>query len=213
MSKIIMLILLVANIALSNSASATAIINGTFDTDLSGWSVVTNGGTAQWDAGQAVLSTGSDFTPFSSVLVQGDDGTFSFNNPILLTAGNDFFKFDALFSTLAADILESGGGLADNLQVWLYDANDATGSHDALIASIDALTSSTSFSFDLSAFIGRSVAFSFELNDENDGTNSKVALDNIRFEQRIDQGTVPEPETLMLLALGLLGLSVNLRRK
>ncbi|TAK65239.1 hypothetical protein, partial [Methylobacter sp.] len=174
--------LFIASMALSNAVSATPIVNGTFDTDLSGWSAVSNGGDAQQAAGQAVLSTGDNVAPYSSVLVQGDDGSFSFANPIVLGAGDDFFKFDAFFTTLAEDVLESGVGSSDNLQVWLYDEFDS--GLDTLIATIDASTVGSSFSFNLSSFIGRSVAFSFELNDEDDGHNSQVALDNIRIEQR-----------------------------
>jgi len=201
--------LFIVFMALSNSALAVSIVNGNFDADLSGWSTVTNGGTAQWDAGKAVLSTGSDVAAYSSVLVQGDDGLFTFSNPIMLGAGDDLFKFDAVFATLGADALESGGGFSDNLQVWLYDANNLG---DHLFTTIDALTSTTSFSFDLSSFIGHSVAFSFELNDENDGFNSQVRLDNIRLEKRPDSTTVPESGTFSLVFIGLFGLMGSLLR-
>lgn len=200
--------LFVASIVLSNFAFAASIVNGAFDADLSGWSTVTNTGTAQWDAGKAVLATGSDAAAQSMVLVQGDDGSFSFSSPILLGAGDDLFKFDAVFATLGADALESGGGFSDNLNVWLYDAVNS--SFDTIIATIDATTASLSFSFDLSSFIGRSVAFSFELNDENDGFDSKVSLDNIRMEQRPVIISVPEPGTFLLLIItGLFGLTGN----
>jgi hypothetical protein len=193
--------LMIASFALSNPASAASIINGNFDTDLSGWSTVTNGGSGQWDAGKAILSTGSDVAAQSSVLVQGDDGLFSFSNPITLGAKDNLFKFDAVFSVLATDALESGGGFADNLQVWLYDSMDS--SLDTRMATIDAATFNSSFSFDLSSFIGRSVAFSFELNDENDGFNSQVALNNVRIEP------VPVPGALWMFVTGLFGLSGN----
>lgn len=198
--------LFIASMALSNAVSATPIVNGTFDTDLSGWSAVLNGGDAQQAAGQAVLSTGDDVALYSSVLVQGDDGLFNFPSPILLGAGDDFFKFDAVFTMLDADTLEAGGGFSDNLQVWLYDEFDS--GLDTLIATIDASTVGSSFSFNLSSFIGRSVAFSFELNDEDDGFNSQVALDNIRIEQR--SVTVPEPSTFLLIILGWFGLTRKL---
>ncbi len=207
--KLIRLAIFVASMALSNAVFAGAILNGNFDTDLSGWATVTNGGTAQQVGGQAVLSTGSGAALFSSVLVQGDDGVFSFPSPITLAAGDDFFKFDAVFTLLDLDALESDGGFSDNLQVWLYDANSLG---DALIATINASTSGPSFSFDLSSFIGRSVAFSFELNDENNGTNSQVTLDNIRIEQRSISNAVPLPGTLLLVIIGWFGLTKNLLR-
>lgn len=194
--------------AQSNAVSAATIVNGNFNSDLSnGWSTVTANGTVAWDSANntAVLSTGADVAPYSAVLVQGDNGFFSFPNPILLGPGDDFIKFDAVFSTLGVDTVESGAGLfTDNMQVWMYDAN---GLGDVQLAKIDALTSSTSFSFDLASYIGHSVAFSFELNDENDGLDSQVTLDNIRLEQRATPPVnVPEPDTLMLLILGAFGL-------
>lgn len=202
--------LFILTITLSNFVSAASIVNGTFNSDLSGWSTVTNGGTVQWDvSGKAVLLTGSDAAIFSSALVQGDDGFFSFSDPIVLGSGDDSFKFDFDFSTLVADALETATSLFnDNLKVWLYDA-DSLG--DVLITSIDALTSdSSSFSFNLLPYLGHSVAFSFELNDENDGVNSQVALDNIRIEQT----AVPLSGTLGLEAIGLLGLAgILLRNK
>lgn len=204
--------LFIATIALSNAVFATPIVNGTFDADLSGWSTVSNGGTVEWGGGTAVLSTGPDVAAYSSILVQGDDGTFTFGNALLLSAGDDFLKFDAVFNTLSADALESGGGFTDNLQVWLYDATDSSGASDHLFATIDALISGSSFSFDLSSFIGQSVAFSFVLNDENDGSDSKVTLDNIRIEQRSVTNAIPLPGTLFLVIIGWFGLTKNLLR-
>lgn len=201
----------IAAIALSSAVSAQGIVNGNFDTDLSGWSTETNGGFVDWIDGTAVLSTGPGFTAFSAVLVQGDDGSFSFNNPILLTAGFDLFKFDAVFSTLGQDVLETGlSGFTDNLQLWLYDANDLSGSGDALIATIDALTSGgPGFSFDLTPYLGQLVAFSFELNDEDDGFDSQVTLDNVR----IETSPVPLPGALLFEMTALLGLAGNGWRK
>ncbi|WP_445370985.1 PEP-CTERM sorting domain-containing protein [Methylomonas sp. HW2-6] len=186
----------------ADSVSAAAIVNGTFNSDLNGWSTVTSNGAVNWNsAGAAELVTGAGTAPFSAVIVQGDDGLFSFGTPILLGAGDDFLKFDALFSSLGNDGSESPAGLfSDNLSLWMYDAN---GLGDVLLATIDALSSATSFSLDLSAYVGRSVAFSFELNDEEDGLDSKVLLDNVRLEQRSEPPvSVPEPGTLGLMMLG-----------
>lgn len=198
--------LLIASIFLSNSASAAAITNGTFDSDLSGWSTVTDNGSVIQDSGAAVLSTGPSAAPFSAVLVQGDAGDFSFLSPILLGAGDDFLRFDAVFSTLGLDVSEVGGSsFTDYLELWMYDAS---GSGDVLLATIDELTSDTSFSFNLATYITHSVAFSFELNDEDDGFNSKVTIDNVRLEPRVTPPVnVPEPNTLMLMIFGIFGLA------
>ncbi len=198
---------LVVSVTLSNSVSAASIVNGDFNSDLSnGWSTLMANGTAARDSinNTAVLSTGADVASYSAVLVQGDDGLFSFITPIVLTPGNDFLKFDATFSSLGIDAQETGAGLfTDNLQLWMYDAN---GLGDVLLATIDALTANTNFSIDLTSYVGLSVAFSFELNDEDDGLDSRVTLDNVRLEQRSTPPvSVPEPDTLMLTILGALG--------
>ncbi|MBD9358864.1 PEP-CTERM sorting domain-containing protein [Methylomonas albis] len=204
--------LLLASCTFSNSAGAASIVNGTFDTDLNGWSALTGNGSVAWNAGgSAELSTGAGSAPYSAVLVQGDDGLFNFASPVLLGVGDDLLKFDALFSSLGNDTSETAAALfSDNLQLWMYDAN---GLGDVLLATIDALTSSSSFSLDLSSYIGRSVAFSFELNDEDDGLDSRVLLDNVRLEQQTNPPvTVPEPGTLSLLILGAFGYSRRVSR-
>lgn len=205
--KVLLASLSIAAIAVSSAVSAQGIVNGNFDTDLSGWTSVLNGGSVDWNDGAAVLSTGSETAAFSAVLVQGDDGSFLFNNPILLSTGYDLFKFDLVFSTPVQDVSESGSsGFTDHLNLWLYDANDPAG--DALIATIDPLTpGGPGFSFDLSPYLGQWVAFSFELNDEDDGFNYQVTIDNVRL------APVPLPGALLFEITALLGLAGNVMRK
>jgi hypothetical protein len=200
-----------AILSVSGNAFAGAIVNGDFEMDppLSGWSVVTENGTVEQVGGKAELSTGQGTAAFSAVLVQGDDGYFSFPSPILLEADDLFFKFDAVFTDLGEDDTETGSGGTDQLNVWLYDELDS--SFDVEIAAISINTSVTSFAFDLSAWIGRTVAFSFELVDEGDGRNSKVTIDNVRIEKRT-LSTVPEPASLALIGSGLAGLGFSRRR-
>lgn len=203
--------LFMASMALSNAVSATPIVNGTFDTDLSGWSTLdsTNdlfaNGTVHQTAGQAVLSTGDGSAPLSAAIDQG----LSFA-AISLGSNDAFFKFEALITRFDVDTTESltiSGD--DSLNVWMYDINDPLNNYFiANIANFAVLTA-TEYSFDLSPYsIGLNVAFSFELADEDDGFNSKVALDNIRIEQR--SVTVPEPGTFMLVILGWFGLTRTL---
>jgi hypothetical protein len=87
----------------------------------------------------------------------------------------------------------------DQLNVWLYNAN---GLGDIQIA---GLTTSASIAFDLSGLAGRSVAFSFELADEDDGRNTQVAIDKVR----IEQFSAPEPASFMLVLIGLVGLGMG----
>ncbi len=205
--------LTISSICQFTAASAAAITNGNFDSDLTGWSIVSNGGTVQWDAtGKANLSTSSGAIPFSAVLIQGDDGLFTFNSPLSLLEKDDLFKFNATFSTIAVDPNENPvSDYSDNLQVWLYDANPVSSSSDLLIAKLDLQTGGSSFSVNLTPFIGHSVAFSFELNDENDGYDSQVLLDSIR----IESNPVPLPGALgsMLLAfISWFSLRINTTR-
>jgi hypothetical protein len=80
---------------------------------------------------------------------------------------------------------------------------------DVLMTTLNALSVGSSFTFNLSPYISHAVAFSFELNDENDGVNTRVSLDNIRTERG---NPVPLPGTLALQLIGLAALVPGWRR-
>lgn len=190
--------------------SAADIVNGTFDSDLSGWATVENNGSAAWNSVDqtAELTTGEGVSLFSVMMIQGDDGSLtSFADPLDITADNDWLKFDAVFSLLDADSFESGGLVgSDYLEVAFYDSTNWW-----LLATVDATTLDTSFSIPMTGFQGLSVALSFELYDDDDGFNSKVVLDNIRFEGEPDPSPVPEPPVIWLLLTG--AMAVLLRKR
>lgn len=209
--------LFIASIAASNSVSAGAIVNGNFSSGSTGWAVLDSAndptplganGAVSFGGGQAVLATGAGIAPYSAAIDQGFTNSL---DAITLGAIDSFFKFDALFTRIGADIseLQPTSFPNDSLNVLMYDMNSAS---VYSIANIDYSTAATQFSFDLSAYIGLTVGFSFELADANDGYNSQVALSNILIEQRTAPSTVPVPGTLLLVIIGWFGLTKNLLR-
>ena len=194
----------VALLAQAPLAAAGAIDNGTFDTDLAGWSTVVTNGIVAWTSEHVELSTGSGTNLTSAVLVQGDDGAFNFPSPITLATDDAFLRFDALFADLGVDSSENTvSGFSDHLSVLIYDAE----SFDQWLGGSFSLVTpgGTGLSFDLTApadLRGKRVAVSFELTDEDDGRNSVVTIDNVRIEQR---SAVPDPGTLALMLVGLSG--------
>lgn len=202
---------LVIALTSSNPVFANTIVNGNFDTDLSDWTAITSlasDATVQWDSsGKVMLSTGTEATPATAVLIQGDAGDFSFTSPILIGTGDDLLKFDFEFMNLGVDPTESSYNFTDNLQVWIYDAD---GINDQLVAEITQLNLGlSSVTFDLSGYTGHSIALSFELNDEYDGFDSRVYIDNVR----IEASPVPVPAAVWFELTGLLGFAANWKRR
>ena len=186
--------------------NAASFVNGDFAAGGTGWNEASGNGSVTFSGGQAILETGSGTDAFSSVMVQGDNGFFSFNDRFLLGSDVATLQFDALFDRLDIDSLESGGGFLDALFVSLYDFADITGGHDLLFdpvidSTLDGLL--LSYTLNVSALQGREIALSFELSDDNDGYNSRVTLDNIRFAAALTSGSVPAPSVLVLLLAGL----------
>lgn len=190
-----------------SNVTLASIVNGGFDTDLSAWNVVTDGGSVNWSNGTAVLTTGDTESNASAVLVQGDDGSFSFVSPIHIAAGDELLKFDAVLSSVLNPVESGSSSFTDNLQVWLYDANNSSGNY--FLTSIAASTGLTSYALDVSAYSGFDVALSFELKNYNDGFTTIASLDNIAFST---VSAVPLPNAFYLFAAGLVALSTNKSR-
>ena len=195
---------------------AMPITNGDFSAGLTEWNNASSTGTVTDVSGVAQLDTGTGDDPFSAVLVQGDDGFFTFGSPINLGVDDLFLNFDVNFLDLGIDSSELGTSFfSDYLSIALYDADDITGSSDLIFEpGIDnTLTGWTRFNLDVSSLVGHNIALSFELSDQDDGFNSRALLDNISFTKVADViVSVPEPNSIALVGLGLLLFSIHFKR-
>lgn len=190
---------------------AVPFVNGDFAGGLAGWNAVPDNGSVVAAGGAAELDTGPGVSPFSAILLQGDDGAFTFSPPLSLGASDFFLVFDVAFFDLGADGSESTGLFTDSLAVVVYDALDPA--LDLVFADVAALfdPGPRQVVLDVSPLVGRDVALSFELSDEDDGRDSRVRLDNVFFTDT-PPATVAEPGSLALL-FGGAGLLLARRRR
>ena len=211
MKKFLSSLALVSTAVFAQQALAAPLLNGSFD-DASAWVDVSYSGSTDISGGVASLSTGAGTDPFSAVLVQGDDGFFSFSNPVSVPTDALTLSFDVRMDQVVAGD-ESGFGFGDFLTVALYDAMDFSYDTfffgDGFDFSVDSLW--TTVSLDISALAGRDLAISFELTDEDDGFDSTVFLDNVEI-AGLPPVQVSEPGSLVLMILGLAGLVASRRR-
>lgn len=189
----------------AHSVSAMPITNGNFDAGLDGWADASGNGSVSAQDGHAVLSTGPGDDLYSSILVQGDDGWFSFEDPLLLPDDTLSINFDAWLYGMDEDPTETGGSFYDDsFSLAVYDASDSM--NDRYFLDIPFDSAVNQFTYDISDLSGRSVAFSFELTDENDGWDLSLGLDNI-FLGTTGGVEVAEPSSLVLMILGALALA------
>ena len=194
------LFIVISLLFVSSMANANLIANGSFDSGTTSWHDASGNGNVSFGSGVAILNAGNGTDPFSSILVQGDDGSFSFSSPISITANFSLLSFDAWIGSNNIDSSESGtSSFSDSFNVAVYDAFD--NAFDLTLFEISIDKSLTNFTLDLSSLIGRKVAFSFELADENDGYNLAVGIDNVLLKSAAS--TIPEPSILLLMLAGL----------
>ncbi|WDE04119.1 hypothetical protein SG34_022590 [Thalassomonas viridans] len=200
------LVVFIQALLFSCFSQASLISFGEFTNSLGDWHDASANGTVFAEDGVAKLAAGDGNSPYSSVLVLGDDGSFAFGDAVLIDSVNTLLNFDLWFFESEKDNSESGSSsFADSISLAVYDAVDS--SFDVLMQNINVTDLQTTFTLDLSALAGRYVAFSFELADENDGYNSVFALDNVFLSPAT---SVPEPASLLLFAALLIP---ALRRK
>ncbi|MBA6328245.1 PEP-CTERM sorting domain-containing protein [Colwellia sp. MB02u-6] len=202
MSKPIKSLLILITLFLSNNSIASLITNGDFQDNLQQW--YSSGNVSATD-NRALLTTDIGYFQSNiSILAQGDDGTFSFTNSILLTTDIKWLIFDAKID-IFDDLLESDlSSFSEILRINLYDELDFTGASDLLFSSgSDFLVTNNwqTYQLDISALVGRSIALSFELLDENNKKDSIFQLDNIAFSANAISTPVPEPSTFILFTI------------
>jgi hypothetical protein len=197
---------------LALEALSAPLYNPDFDLGLDGWSDASTNGSVVVNAGAATFTAGEGVNPFSAVLVQGDDASFSFLNPIMLPSLTTTLDFDLLFIERLADSSETGTGIFDDIfSLSVYDATDSA--YDRVFSGLSFNSMLSHQSLDIGSLAGRNVAFSFELTDEDDGFNLSVAIDNLRILEEIPTTALPESGTLPLIFLGLAALMFARRRQ
>ncbi|MGJ8691646.1 MAG: PEP-CTERM sorting domain-containing protein [Thalassotalea sp.] len=193
----------------SINAQASVITNGDFDNDFSGWNkysidgsfnTVAGGSEFQIDNGRA--SVGIDPFALGSILSQDID----FNGDI----GSIFtLSFDIEVETNFDD---SSGDWSDILTVGLSDGSpgyyDAAGDASPLFSYEITENFSQSFSFDLANSYTNTSGWSLDFQlDAWNFFGSTLFIDNVSLVEIPAQvEEVPEPSTLAVFALGLLGL-------
>ncbi len=187
-----------------NSASA-GLYNPDFELGLDGWSDLSVGGAVAVDAGVATLAAGADASTSSAVITQGDDGSFSFLTPVAIPELARQFEFDLWLLGNEADSTETGASIfSDSLTLFIFDMADA--SLDHIFTALEFSSTLTHHSFDISALAGRSVAFSFQLADEDNGFNLSLGIDNLKILTEEPPVSLPESNSLVLLLLGFAAL-------
>ena len=184
---------------ISNLVNAALILNGNFDNDLEHWHDASDTGSVVFDNEAVNLKAGDGTSVYSAVFVQGDDGFFNFNSPINIESGFSWISFDLWQVSNEVDNTESAiAPFHDYLKLFVYDSIDT--SFDLELSGFSVNTTQQAFIFDISSFIGRSVAFSFELVDEQDGFNAAYGLDNIQLRAQPNT-VVPEPSGFLLFLI------------
>jgi hypothetical protein len=192
-------------------ANATPLLtNGTFDTDLSGWTVNASKG-VRWISGTARIGRiGRPGTPGIAILQQevdipvgtnalsiGFDYEWQIKQP---TVNQDFFTAEFIYQTTA--------GTTTITEVLLNEGSDS-GSFGTTVSFNTVLSLANLASGSLNG------AIRFTLDENNSRVGTRIQLDNVFVSAATGTGlvsTVPAPTPLALMVLGLAGIGYRQRR-
>lgn len=181
--------LLIAALAFASQAASAGVINGTFDTNLNGWTsngtvVVAKNGTSSYAYLTAGLGNGIYTTLTQTVFLNAGD---------ILSGSADFFSAEAS-STYNDDAYVSINGT----KVFVSSVQ-AVGSK---------VTSTGWTAFDYKALTSGNYLISAGVANRGDNSvSSSLGLDNVQVK------AVPEPASIALMGVGLFGAFFARRRK
>ena len=190
--------------------SSVVIENGTFDTDLTGWTVV--GSQAVQQGGRAVLSedpADTDVSIQQTFVIPQGYGALRFDywtssDPDVGPAGTGTTDFFVAFLLDAANvpILPDPAGASE----YFYHENTAVG---ALFDPVTVSVSGNTVTLDVSSATGAGdleATLGFALGYWDNGTNFRVEIDNV-------YAVIPEPVTVVAVGMALAGMANYLRRR
>lgn len=200
----------------ANAGLIEHIINGDFETgDLSGWNVV-NTGSGSWSINDGTFVPGgfNALAPiggsYDAVTTQTGAGFHNLYQDVFLGS------FDSAILSWD-DRIRSGAGFSDPNQEWRVLIEDLSGALIAEVFSTNPGDSTSqigpnSRSFDLTSILNpyanQSVRISFE--EQDNLFFFSAALDNVSF---TTSTSVPEPLSIALFGLGLVGLGFTRKQK
>lgn len=222
----IFFLVVIAELTLARSASAE-FVNGDFETgDLTGWTASAIGGSPLISV---VMPATNHFAEFET----GDFATGPFistlEQTITVDPSKPLLSFDFTLPTTTADA--TGIGASPFLDGFFVSATAGGSFFDLLLVDqFGALAdpfgtapsavrlgapSASGFDFgltaDLSSLATQSVTILFDVINEDDGFESTFALDNVQFSG--SGGVVPEPSTIVLWGLGVVGFGFRSMRR